>query len=471
MHLLLNFDKLKKILLKNYFLRIKAQLQQKNAQLQEQNNHLQQTNAQLQQQNNHLQQTTSQLQEQNIQLQELITHINSYDNRDYEEITYHYYINNNINPHVPAPSIPTNSFNGSQLLALYNIPKISPSNINTRKVKIGVIVAYSHKNIKNDLKTYWQSFSNFGPTSSPPNINVYTFPGTTTNVGWNIEECLDVQMVATVNPNADIWVVEAKSASLVDISNAIKYATNNLNVDVISMSFGAIDSTAFLSSNNLFINPTDSSKYKCFCASSGDDNAVCWPSVSTNIIAIGGTSLIWTPKKNNLYSRIEYTWEKAGCGYSKTVTKPMYQNSVNTKNNYRAVPDISLIANPNTGVKIVYNGKWYNMGGTSVGCPIFAGILSIANQQRFNLGKKPLTSIYSPNPSTNTNPSVIPVTNVQNHLYNTIYNNTTNRATCLTDVMIGNDGIYSAGIGYDMATGLGTPNATSLCNILTNNIS
>ncbi len=36
--------------------------------------------------------------------------------------------------------------------------------------------------------------------------------------------------------------------------------------------------------------------------------------------------------------------------------------------------------------------------------------------------------------------------------------------------MIGTDGIYSAGAGYDIATGLGTPNASSLCNILSNNI-
>jgi hypothetical protein len=37
--------------------------------------------------------------------------------------------------------------------------------------------------------------------------------------------------------------------------------------------------------------------------------------------------------------------------------------------------------------------------------------------------------------------------------------------------MIGNDGAYAAGVGYDIATGLGTPNVTNLCNILTNNIS
>jgi subtilase family serine protease len=481
MHLLLNFDKLKKILLKNYFLRIKAQLQEKNAQLQEQNNQLQQTTLQLQEKNKQLEQTTLQLQEQNNQLEQTTLQLQEqnnqleqttlqlqeqYINRDYKEITYHHFLksDSDITPHLPAKNISPNSFNGSQLLGLYNIPIISPNNPTTRRVKIGIIIAYTHKNIINDLNMYWTSHSNFGAKSSPPKINIYTFPGATKNEGWNIEECLDVQTIATINPNADIWVVEAKTNSLPDISSAIKYATNNLNVDVISMSFGANDTKEFTNSNNLFVNPSNPSNYKCFCASTGDDNLVCWPSVSSNIVAVGGTSLMWTPKPGNAFSRVEYTWDKAGCGYSNTVKKPSYQNNINTKNNLRVVPDISLVANPMTGLKIVYNGIWYTVGGTSLSCPIFAGILSLANQQRLNERKNPLTTISSENSIPNT------LTNVQNCLYNTVYNNPINRNNCLTDVLIGKNGIYSAGVGYDIATGLGTPNATSLCNVLTNNI-
>jgi subtilase family serine protease len=467
MHLLSNIEKTRLLLLKKYFLQMKNYLQQRNIQLQKEKNQLiQEKNlliqekSKLQKENTELLQEKSKLLQENIELQELINEKNIQENRDYQEITYHHFLQNNIEPHAPAPKIPASSFNGIQLLRLYNIPTVVPLNSITRKSKIAIIIAYTHKNIKSDLNTYWRSLGNFGPSSRPPNINIYTFPGAISNSGWNLEECLDVQMIATVNPNADISVVETKSSSLEDISNGIKYATQTLNVDVISMSFGANDTNFFLNSNSLFSNPSNSENYKCFCASSGDNNAVCWPSVSSNVLAIGGTSLIWSPKINLPYSRIEYTWEKAGCGYSNTITKPKYQNNINTKNNYRVIPDISLVANPTTGVKIVYNGRWYTIGGTSVSCPLFAGILSLANQQRFNIQKKPLTSVFTGEP----------VTNVHNHLYNTIYNNSTLRNICLTDVMLGNDGIYSAGIGYDVATGVGTPNATSLCNVLTNNV-
>ena len=115
---------------------------------------------------------------------------------------------------------------------------------------------------------------------------------------------------------------------------------------------------------------------------------------------------------------------------------------------------------------IVYNGKWSSIGGTSVSCPLFAGILSLANQQRFNLGKFPLTTVYTQTPTTNTIPVTIPLTNIQNFLYKTIYTDTTLKKNCLYDIIGGTDGIYEAGTGYDIATGLGSPNVINLCNAL-----
>ena len=143
--------------------------------------------------------------------------------------------------------------------------------------------------------------------------------------------------------------------------------------------------------------------------------------------------------------------------------------SFNSKN-YRAIPDISLIANPMTGVKIVYNNNWYTIGGTSLSCHIFAGILSVANQQRFNLGKNPLTTVYTQTPTSNNPPSSIPKSLVQNCLYKTIYENTNYRKNCLKDIVFGDDGNFSAGDGYDVASGLGSPNTYYICNALNYNI-
>jgi subtilase family serine protease len=495
MHLLLNFDKLQKNLLKKYFLQIKEKLQQQNtqlqqqntqlqqqntqlqqqssqqqdqnSQLQQQNTQLQQQNTQLQQQNTQLQQTTEVLKEQNNNLQDLINNSNldeyNLDEKNIDfniKINHFHFIHNEIsNLGNINPLLDYKSYSGKELLSVYNIPKILPTN-NKRKVKIAVIIAYHYDNLEKDLKTYWQH--NFGPNSSPPKINVYMFRGAEKNVGWNLEECLDIQMIATVNPNAEIWVIEAKDNSFTELAKALVYARDKLNVDIISMSWGSGENIQTLDfETKIFNNPSGEDNAKCYCASSGDNNDVCWPSTSQGVLSVGGTSLFPnTSEPNNPNKYLQYTWQRAGCGFSKFEKKPSFQSNVNVNSNKRAIPDISLVANNATGVRIFYNNVWYTVGGTSVSCPLFAGILSLANQERFNLNKKPLTTVGDNSKR-----------NVQNALYKIIYEDTPLRISCLTDVIKGTDGAYAAGVGYDIATGLGTPNVTNLCNILTNNIS
>lgn len=384
------------------------------------------------------------------------------------ENSYHYKLLNKLSSgttDIDPTTFPPTTFSGSQILNLYAIPKIPVTS--RRQVRIAVVIAYHCPTLISDLNTYWKSAINFGPTSSPPSVRVYTFPGARVNNDWSVEESLDLQMVATVNPNALIYVVEARSDSNTDLNAAIQYATNTFNADVISCSWGGDDTSTLISSNTLFTNPSNPAYSKCFCASSGDSNSVCWPAVLSNVMAVGGSTLVWNPTPTNPSARTEYTWTTAGSGYSTSVARPSYQNAVHNKP-YRAIPDISLVANPNTGVYVVCNGKWYAVGGTSLSCPIFAGILSIANQQRFNANMNPLTTVYTNTPTSNTQPppSGVPKKHVQSILYQSIYSTPSLRQSCLTDITIGANGQYSAGNGYDIATGLGSPNVTQLCNAL-----
>jgi subtilase family serine protease len=142
------------------------------------------------------------------------------------------------------------------------------------------------------------------------------------------------------------------------------------------------------------------------------------------------------------------------------------------------VPDISLIADINTSVYTVYKGNWYGVGGTSVGAPILSGILSLANQQRFNSGKGALTTVYSKTPNNSTTSSYIPPqNNVHNYIYKTIYPNSSKYSSSFYDITIGqnkgsiggnSNGLtnYNSGIKFDVTTGLGSPNAKSLCDLL-----
>jgi len=285
------------------------------------------------------------------------------------------YVTPNFNESTIA-NFPPQYFSGTQLRNLYNVPTvISTTN---RKTTIAIIIAFTYPGLKNDLKTYWQNPINFGPNSTPPNVNIYTMPGATQNSGWAQEECLDLQMVCTMNPNANIWVVEAKSDLIVDLMNAMTYTNNVIKPDVISMSWGANEVPELLNFTRYFTNTNTS-----YCAASGDYNFASWPATISNCIAVGGTTLLWTP--NNKPSRTEYSWNSAGCGYSTIMNQPTYQSDItNILRKNRVIPDLSMIADTNSSVYTVYNGNWYGIGGTSVSTPIFAGILSLANQLRFN---------------------------------------------------------------------------------------
>ena len=364
-----------------------------------------------------------------------------------------------ISNHATSSYIPNGIpqyFSGLQILSSYNVPVIQPV---SKKTTIAIVIAYSYSKLLDDLKTYWQSQTMYGPNSTVPKVNVHTMPGATFNNGWAQEECLDLQMVCTINPNANIWVVEARSASFKDLLEAIDYATNVVKADVISMSWGANDDGKIpLSYMSRFMNTGVS-----YCASSGDSNTASWPAVLPNCIAVGGTTL-------NMFSnyRSEYTWTSAGSGHSTSITQPSYQAGVTGINSKkRIIPDVSLIANPNTSVYVVYKGSWSGVGGTSVAAPIFAGMVSLFNQMRFNNGKGPLTTVES-------SPS-----NIQTYLYKTILPNPLKYSTTFNDIVTGtNKGssvngntmllTYSTQKGYDIPTGLGSPNCSALCNELNN---
>jgi hypothetical protein len=381
------------------------------------------------------------------------------------------HLRRNVSSAAQNINVPPQYFSGSQLKALYNVPTVVPSP-NAKKTTIAIVVAFKYSGLRTDLATYWQNSINFGPNSTPPTINVYTMPNATFNSGWAQEECLDVQMVCTMNPNANIWVVEAKSDTFTDMMAAVNYATNTILADVVSMSWGADDRTHFAPYASNFTN-----KSVCYCAATGDANTANWPAVLSNCIAVGGTSVIWTPNttpnSGNSNVRTEFTWTGAGCGYSASVTQPTYQKNVSTiSHSYRAIPDVSMIANPQTSVYTVFQGQWSGVGGTSVSTPLFASILSLANQLRFNQNKPALTSVFS-------DTAGVTPTNLQNYLYKTIYTTSSQYTSAFYDVLMGTDDgsvggnsvnltKYAEGTGYSLPTGLGSPNATNLCNLLVN---
>lgn len=337
----------------------------------------------------------------------------------------------------------------SSLFDVYSIPEIKNKD-GIRKVNVAIVIAYTYPNLINDFNTYWESPIVKGLINEKPQISVHTMSGSVYNEFWAQESCLDLQLLASINPNANIFVVEARSNYVPDMVKAVNYATDILNADIVSMSWGVDDHNILSRYSSSFNRPN-----VCFCASSGDTNVASWPSVLKECLSVGGTTVnIFGDKKQ------EINWNSAGCGYATFVNKPDFQSELFPNINKRIIPDVSGIANPLTSVYTFFNNNWHGLGGTSVSAPLWAGILSLVMQERLNNDKDVFGSGDM---------------KLQNYLYKIILPNEEKYKNCFNDITYG--GTYGSSLsgnnkltfftttmGFDVPTGLGSPNVSNLVN-------
>ncbi len=290
------------------------------------------------------------------------------------------------------------------------------------------------------------------------------------------ETSLDVEWAHVIAPNAAIVLVEGNGFN--GIYDAIVAASKVPGVSAVSMSFGGAESGVGSTSTEqqyddlVFGTPTVT-----FIASSGDSGAYgssapttvtpSFPATATNVLAVGGTTL----NVSGTTYLGESTWGNGtgsgttgggGGGTSLYEPTPAYQAGLGYSN--RAYPDISMEANPYTGVNI-YDSYDFGtgtgwlpsgqmLGGTSLAAPLFAGLVSIADQGRA------LDSL----PPLNSNGATGGV-DVHSLLYRLAGNSTTYTGDfhdITTGAAIGDPAIYSPATGFDLATGLGSPIAGSL---------
>ncbi len=255
---------------------------------------------------------------------------------------------------------------------------------------IALIEVYHDPNIQ-------ASLNGFDAQYGLPNINldVINLAGSATDSGWSGEESLDVEWAHAIAPGAAIDVVEAapgenSSQAFSDLLSAIETASAIKGVSVVSMSLGESEFTGESSIDSIF-----SVAGVTFVASSGDQGVVEWPSVSPNVLAVGGTTL---QLSSTLGYGSELGWAGTGGGVSTGETEPSYQDGFQSTGK-RSTPDVSFDANPATGVSTYFippnqntgSGQWGVVGGTSVGAPAWAGIIAIADQGRELLGESVLT--------------------------------------------------------------------------------
>lgn len=297
---------------------------------------------------------------------------------------------------------------------------------------IAIITAYNPVNINRDTAVFNRTFG----LPDVPSLSTYVANGAhAADASWSLETALDVQWAHAIAPGANIMVVGARSSQLGDMIQAVNFARQQPEVSVVSMSWGAREFASQRMLDYMFTTPIGHEGVS-FVAASGDFGAAAgpmWPAASPNVLAVGGTSLT-TDNAGNY--RAETAWSGSGGGISQFVRGG------------RAIPDVSYAAAPNNGF-MVYSttpdaqgqSGWYLVGGTSAGAPQWSAIVAIANQGREAAGQNTLTDARA---------AVLGLTD-----------------SAFRDVTSGSNG-YSAGLGFDLATGKGTPDADLVVSQLVN---
>lgn len=179
---------------------------------------------------------------------------------------------------------------------------------------------------------------------------------------------------------------------------------------------------------------------------SPDDVGVDAVAALPEMTAVGGTTLS-TDANGEWFS--EQAWyngpliQGTGGGASTLFDRPDWQTvGVGTSlPDQRLVPDVSAVSDPLTGVRIVLNQQIVVGGGTSQAAPIWAGLAALMNQRLVSRGSQPLGNL---------NPLLYKIARV-------------GTVPGFNDISMGGNAIMpSSATGYDMVTGLGTPNVANL---------
>jgi len=249
---------------------------------------------------------------------------------------------------------------------------------------IAIVDAYGDPTIGVDLSTFSSTYGLAACTTTSGCLHVVNGSGGSTlpfsTSGWDIEQSLDVEWAHALAPGAKILLVEADSNSWTSLLGAVRYAAATAGAGYVSMSWGGNDTAIETTFDSTF----SASPGTSFFAAAGDSaSAVVYPSASPDVVSVGGTTLTVTTGTGAWKS--ESAWDTAGGGCSSYETAAAAQTHWRTYpqagcSGKRATPDVSLDANPSSGVAIYDTvplgtgaSGWLEVGGTSASTAMLAG--------------------------------------------------------------------------------------------------
>ena len=313
-----------------------------------------------------------------------------------------------------------------------------------------------------DITQYLQNYS-----LGTPNISNVLVDGSNGSAGAGaIEVELDIEVVAAMAPKANQIVYEGPNTTQGVNDTYNKIVTDN-KAQITTISWGECETasgaaelqtldTIFKQGATqgiaMFSAAGDSGAYDC-----NDTNlAVDSPADDPNVTGVGGTNL----QLSGTSYGSESVWSNAsdtsrspqgaggGGGLSNTFAQPTWQTGPGVKNQYsngnREVPDVSADADPASGYAVYCtvtaagcsSSGWIEVGGTSAAAPLWAGSTATINEYLQKQGKSILGFA---------NPALYGLFNAQQQY------------PAFHDVTSGTNLYYPATSGYDMASGIGSP--------------
>jgi kumamolisin len=277
------------------------------------------------------------------------------------------------------------------------------------------------------------------------------------------ETSLDLQTVSAVVPGATLRVVQAADGggALLDaFSRAIDDPAGP--PDVMTLSYGGcaiaerqeapafvaavegVLAMAALAGVSTFVAAGDSGSTTCPSGAGVAGTSLSYPAVSTFATAVGGTRLALgqgnARAAETVWNDTDYGQKAAGGGgVSAAVPRPHYQDKANTAA-FRALPDLSALADISPGWPVVTDSSLQTVGGTSGAAPLTAAAAAqVAGAERA-AGRPPLGLVNG-----------------------WVYAAAASHPDAFFDVVqgendLGGVGCCTARAGYDTASGLGVPN-------------
>ena len=312
--------------------------------------------------------------------------------------------------------------------------------------------------------------STIGLATPVPLVNVVVGHGKPPDTANNAEVALDIEMAIAMAPGlSQVFVYEVRG--LANAATVLSTIASDNKAKQISCSWswgggpsatvdGILQQMA-VQGQSFFQASGDSDAYTG--ANTLDSTAGDAPVDSPYVICVGGTAL--TMDGAGTAWRSETAWNRnslggadanvgSGGGISAYYSIPSWQKNIDMSANsgsttWRNIPDVALTADQ---VYVTYNnGSSGGFAGTSCAAPLWAGFCALANQLSVSAGGSTVGFL---------NPALYAIARSSSY------------GACFHDITTGNNigtntpGLFPAVAGYDLCTGLGTPNGTNLINAL-----